>query len=101
MGRGPVEVEVLGADHVRHMIDGRTVLEYDTPQIRDGNGLLDYNPEVKIDGKPLWEGYITIESKSAPTEFRKIELLNLSGCMKPDASNFKSSCVHRDDASCR
>jgi hypothetical protein len=95
-----VEVEVLGADHVRHMIDGRTVLEYDTPQIGGGN-VSNYNPEVKIDGKPLSEGYITVQGESAPTEFRKIELLNLSGCMKPDASNFKSYYVHRDDASCR
>jgi hypothetical protein len=95
-----VEVEVLGADHIRHMIDGRTVLEYDSPQIGGGN-VSGYKPEVKIDGKPLSEGYITIQGESHPTEFRKIELLNLSGCMKPDAANFKSYYVHRDDASCR
>lgn len=95
-----VEIEVLGADHVRHMVEGRTVLEYDSPQIGGGN-VSDANPSVKVDGKPLSEGYITIQAESHPTEFRKIELLNLSGCMKPEASNFKSYYVHRDDATCR
>ncbi len=95
-----VEVEVLGADHVRHMIGGKTVLEYDSPQIGGGN-VINFNPAVKIDGKPLSEGYIAIQGESHPTEFRKIELLNLSGCMKPGAANFKSYFVHRDDATCR
>jgi 3-keto-disaccharide hydrolase len=95
-----VEVEVLGADHIRHMIDGHTVLEYDSPQIGGGN-VANFNPEVKIDGKPLSEGYIAIQGESHPTEFRKIELLNLSGCMQPKASNFKSYYVHHDDETCR
>src|SRR3954453_17725574 len=54
-----VEVEVLGNDHIKHMVEGRTVLEYDSPQIGGGN-VANFNPEVKIDGKPLSEGYITI-----------------------------------------
>jgi hypothetical protein len=95
-----VEVEVRGADHVKHMVEGRTVLEYDSPQIGGGN-VINFNPAVKIDGKPLAEGYIAIQGESAPTEFRKIELLNLSGCMRPDASNFKSYYIHRDDTTCR
>ena len=56
---------------------------------------------MKVDGKPLSEGYIAIQGESAPTEFRKIELLNLSGCMQPTASNYKSYYVHRDDSKCR
>ncbi|MDQ3348339.1 MAG: DUF1080 domain-containing protein, partial [Acidobacteriota bacterium] len=95
-----VEVEVLGPDRVRHMAGGRTVLEYESPQIGGGN-VINFNPAVKIDGKPLSEGYIAIQGESHPTEFRKIELLNLSGCMKPDAANFKSYYVHRDDTECK
>ncbi len=95
-----VEVEVLGAEHIRHIIDGRTVLEYDSPQIGGGN-VINFNPAVKIDGKPLSEGYIAIQGESHPTEFRKIELLNLSGCMKPESANYKSYYVHREDATCR
>jgi hypothetical protein len=95
-----VEVEVRGADHVKHMVEGTTVLEYDSPQIGGGN-VINFNPAVKVDGKPLSEGYIAIQGESHPTEFRKIELLNLSGCMRPDASNYKSYYIHRDDTACR
>ena len=95
-----VEIEVRGAEHVKHMVEGQTVLEYDSPQIGGGN-VINFNPSVKVDGKPLSEGYIAIQGESAPTEFRKIELLNLSGCMQPTASNYKSYYVHRDDSKCR
>ena len=94
------EGEVLGAEQLRPIIDGRTLLEYDSPQIGGGN-VINFNAAVKIDGKPLSEGYIAIQGESHPTEFRKIELLNLPGCMKPDAANYKSYYVHRDDATCR
>jgi hypothetical protein len=54
-----------------------------------------------MDGKPLGEGYIAIQAESHPTEFRKIEVLNLSGCMNPKASTYKPYFVHRDDAACK
>jgi hypothetical protein len=95
-----VEVEVLGSEHVRHMIDGKTVLEYGKLQIGGGN-VIHFDPAVKKDGAPLGEGYIAIQGESAPTEFRKIEVLDLSGCMDPKAANYKSYYVHRDDSQCR
>jgi len=95
-----VEVEVRGSEHIKHMIDGETVLEYDTPQI-GGGAVSNFDPKVKVDGTPLTEGYITIQGESAPTEFRKIEILNLSGCMDPKKSTYKSYYVHRDDAQCK
>jgi len=95
-----VEVEVKGAEHFTHKIDGRTVLEYDTPQI-GGPNVANFDPAVKVDGKPLGEGYIAIQAESHPTEFRKIEVLNLSGCMNPKASNYKLYYIHRDDSACK
>jgi len=95
-----VEVEVHGSEHIKHMVEGKTVLEYDLPQI-GGDGVSNFDPVVKKDGTLLSEGYITIQGESAPTEFRKIELLNLSGCMDPKASNYKSYYVHRQDDQCR
>jgi hypothetical protein len=95
-----VEVEVRGAEHITHMVDGRTVLEYDTPQIGGGN-VANFDPAVKLDGQPLGEGYIAIQAESHGTEFRKIELLNLSGCMNQKASNYKPYYIHRDDAACK
>jgi 3-keto-disaccharide hydrolase len=95
-----VEVEVHGSEHIKHIVEGKTVLEYDLPQI-GGDGVSNFDPAVKKDGMLLSEGYITIQGESAPTEFRKIELLNLSGCMDPKASNYKSYYVHRQDDQCR
>jgi hypothetical protein len=95
-----VEVEVRGSEHIKHMIDGKTVLEYDLPQI-GGDGVSNFDPAVKKDGMLLSEGYITIQGESHPTEFRKIELLNLSGCMDPKARNYKSYFIHRDDRQCK
>jgi hypothetical protein len=95
-----VEVEVHGSEHIKHIVEGKTVLEYDLPQI-GGDGVSNFDPVVKKDGTLLSEGYITIQGESAPTEFRKIELLNLSGCMDPRASNYKSYYVHRQDDQCR
>src|SRR5882757_629807 len=94
-----VEAEVLGSERVRHNIDGKTVLEYANLQIGGGN-VSHFDPAVKKDGTPLSEGYIALQGESHPTEFRKVEILNLSGCMDPKASNYKTYYVHRDDSKC-
>ena len=94
-----VEVEVHGAEKVRHLIDGKVVLEYEKPMIGGGvaNG---WDPAVKVDGTVLSEGYIALQSESQPVEFRKVELLNLSGCMDPKAKNFKSYFEHAENQGC-
>ncbi len=94
-----VEVEVLGDTSVRHMIDGKTVLEYQQPQIGGGN-VAGFDPAVKKDGTLLSEGYISLQSESHPIEFRKVELLNLAGCMDKKASNYKSYYVKSDNQKC-
>ena len=71
-----VEVEVRGGEHLTHIVDGQTVLEYDMPQI-GGGSVSNFDPAVKKDGAALTEGYISIQGESHPTEFRKIELLKL------------------------
>ncbi len=85
-----VEVEVHGGEHITHKVEGQTVLEYDKPTIGGGE-VINFDPAVKVDGTLLTEGYITIQGESAPTEFRKIELLNLSGCMDPKSPKYKKS----------
>ena len=95
-----VEVEVLGSERVRHLIDGETVLQYETPQI--GGGVAhNFDPAIKVDGKVLSEGYIGLQSESQPVEFRNIRLLNLSGCKDAKATNYKAYYVHRDDSTCQ
>jgi hypothetical protein len=95
-----VEVEVHGDQRVRHIVDGRTVLEYTSPQIGGGN-VAPVDPAVKIDGTAMTSGYISIQAETAPTDFRKIELLNLEGCMDPKASNYKKHFVKADNRLCR
>ena len=95
-----VEFEVLGSERVRHMVDGQPVLEYGNLQI-GGGAVTNFDPSIKKDGAPLGEGYLALQSESHPIEFRKVELLNLSGCMKPEAANYKRYYVHRDDSQCR
>jgi Domain of Unknown Function (DUF1080) len=94
-----VEVEVLGAQRVRHLIGGQVVLEYEHPTIGGGvaNG---FDPAIKKDGTVLSEGYIGLQAESQPVEFRNIRLLNLSGCMNPASPAFRPYFVHRDDARC-
>ena len=94
-----VEAEVHGSEHVRHSVNGETVLEYGNLQFGGGN-VSNFDPAVKKDGTPLGEGYIALQGESHPTEFRKVEILNLSGCMDPKATNYKTYYVHRDDAKC-
>jgi hypothetical protein len=72
-----VEVEVRGGGIVRHIIDGKTVLEYEQPQI-GGGAVNNFDPAAKPDGKILTEGYISLQSESHPVEFRKVELMDLS-----------------------
>jgi hypothetical protein len=72
-----VEVEVLGGEVIRHIIDGQTVLEYQKPQI-GGGSVSNHDPAVKQDGKILSEGYISLQSESHPVEFRKVELMELA-----------------------
>ena len=95
-----VEVEVRGGEHLTHKVEGQTVLEYDKPTIGGGE-VNKFDPAVKVDGTLLTEGYIAIQGESHPTEFRKIELLNLSGCMDPKSPRYKSDFVHRDDSQCK
>ena len=94
-----VQVEVLGSERVRHIIDGRTVLQYEKPSIGGGvaNG---FDPAIKKDGTVLESGYIGLQAESQPVEFRNIRLLDLTGCMKPDSPAYRAYFVNRDDSRC-
>ena len=58
-----VEVEVRGSKSIKHIIDGKTVIEYTAPQLNDGT--------------LLTGGTISLQSESHPIEFRKVELRKL------------------------
>lgn len=94
------EAEVHGGDFIEHRVNGEKVLRYEKPQV--GGGAVDkHDPAAKKDGAILTEGYISLQSESHPIEFRKVELLNLAGCMDSKAKNFKSYYVHAVPGDCR
>lgn len=106
------EAVVLGDSIIHHIIEGDTVLTYTKPQI--GGGFIspgqpwarfgfgaDSLTWIGKNGQPLSSGYIALQAESHPLEFRKVELLNLAGCMDKTATNYRSYYVKADNASCR
>jgi hypothetical protein len=70
-----VEVDARG-NTIRHIVGGKTVLEYTDPQLdekdADAKRLLEAGQDKMLRG-----GSISVQSESHPVEFRKIELLKL------------------------
>ncbi len=93
------ELLVLGSERIAHIIDGKTVLEYSKPRY-GGGAVNEFEPAAKPDGELIEGGYIALQSESHPIEFRKVELLNLAGCMDRKASNYKSYYVKSVPAQC-
>ncbi len=94
-----VQALVLGDSLIVHYVEGEEVIRYTRPQV-GGEVVNDFNPEAKVDGSLLKEGYISLQSESHPVEFRSVELLDLCGCMDKDASNYKSYFVKGDNSRC-
>lgn len=71
-----VEIEVRGSQSIKHIVDGKTVLEYTQPQLdlRDKHA----SELAKKTGKLLEGGYICLQSESHPIEFRRVEIQQLS-----------------------
>jgi len=95
-----VEVEVHGGGAIVHRVNGETVLQYEKPQIGGGN-VAGHDPAVKRDDEILTSGSISLQAESHPTEFRKVELLNLVGCMDKKAKNYKSYFEKDEPSTCR
>ncbi|MFD1164015.1 family 16 glycoside hydrolase [Sphingobacterium daejeonense] len=55
---------------------GDTVLEYSKPQIGGGtaNG---FDPKIKVDGKLLSSGFISLQSEGQPVDFKDIWIKEL------------------------
>ena len=95
-----LELIVIGGAHITHIVDGQKVLEYSLPQI--GGGVVsNFDPKAKRDGELVSGGYLAVQSESHPLDVRKIELLNLEGCMDRKASNYRKYFVHSNPASCK
>lgn len=93
------ETLVLGDERIVHYVNGAPVIEYGGTTI--GGGVVSgHRPEMKPDGAPLSAGYIALQSEGHPIQFRRVQLLNLEGCMDPAARNYKRYFVESDPSSC-
>ena len=94
-----VEAVVLGDSVIYHLVEGDTVMSYAKPII-GGDFAEGSRPDIMIEGKPLKEGYISIQAEGHPISFKKIEVLNLCGCTDPMATNYKSYYIKSDNSTC-
>ena len=72
------EIEVNGGGIIKHILDGKVVLQYSKPQLdpRDADAKRVISNR-KTDSLILEDGYISLQSESHPIEFRKVEILKL------------------------
>ena len=91
-----VTVVVLGGGSVTHYVEREEVLSYHYPRP-------DSAAAHQRTGQPqaLQSGYIALQSESAPIQFRRVRLLNLTGCRNPQAQNYKPYIVNTDNSLCR
>ncbi|MDO3386750.1 DUF1080 domain-containing protein [Gilvimarinus sp. SDUM040013] len=82
-----ISLEVHGRELAVHTVEGAEVMRYRDLQ--------------KDDGSALERGYIALQAESAPIDFKVVRLLNLEGCMDPEANNYKSYLVKHDSKACQ
>ncbi len=102
--------EVYGDSLIRHIINGDTVLTYTKLMIGEGFVSPEYNWAtgnitdsllwINKANTPLSQGYIALQAESQPVDFRRIEILNLVGCMDKKAKNYKNYYLKADNGKC-
>jgi hypothetical protein len=82
-----VTVRALADSAVEHYIRGQKV--FTTTKIR-----------MKSTGTPVKDGYLAIQAEGTSTLFRKIEILDLEGCMDKSKSAFRTYFVKSKAGAC-
>lgn len=67
-----LEVEVHGNQQIKHIVNGKIVLDYNQPQLdpKDANA----KKLIKDQDLMLDEGYIALQAESHPVQFRKVQI---------------------------
>lgn len=73
-----VEVEVRGDKLIKHMVEGKTVLEYAKPQLDPEDEYARPMINQQNGSLTLTGGYIALQAESHPCEFRKVEIMVLA-----------------------
>ena len=93
-----VSALVLGDSLIKHMVGKDTVFKFTKPVT---GGPMANNATVPIiENQPLKSGYIVLQAESAPILFRKIEILDLIGCMDKTSPAYRSYFVKNNSAAC-
>jgi hypothetical protein len=68
-----LEIEVHGSELIKHIVNGKTVMTYEQPQLDPNDA--DAKKLITDSGSLLLsEGYIALQAESHPVEFRKVQL---------------------------
>ncbi len=89
---------VLGDSLIKFMVGKDTVFKFTKP-VMGGGGAGNTTVPI-VENQPIKEGYILIQSESAPILFRKIEVLDLVGCMDKSKQAYRSYFVKSNPAAC-
>jgi hypothetical protein len=95
-----VEFLSLGDSIMKHIANGDTVLVYRKPEMGGGSAN-NTNPGVLVPGQPIVGGSISLQAETAEIDFRKVEVLNLEGCMDPKSSSYRPYFIKHDPAACK
>jgi hypothetical protein len=95
-----VEALALGDSIIKHIANGDTVLVYRKPEMGGGSAN-NTNPGVLVPGKPITGGSISLQAETAEIDFRKVEVLNLEGCMDPKSKSYLPYFIKHDPAACK
>ena len=71
------EVEVHGDNVIRHIVDGKTVIEYTKTQLDPKDKNVKNMPESARKELALKGGWLSLQAESHPIEFRKVEIKEL------------------------
>ena len=81
------------ADLMVRDLDARLTLTHENDTLRSGTTSQDDNRIADLNRR--------LQAETAEIDFRKVELLNLKGCMDPRSSSYKPYFIKHDPASCR
>lgn len=93
------EAIVYGDSLVHHLVNGDIVETYTNLKI-GGDMSAGLDTLQFKSGMPLSEGYISVQAEGHDTQFQKIEVLDLCGCMDSNAKNYKSYYMKNDPEDC-
>ena len=95
-----VEALALGDSVIKHIAGGDTVLVYRKPEM-GGGAANNTKPGVLVPGKAITGGTISLQAETAEIDFRRVEVLNLEGCMDPKSSSYRPYFIKHDPAACK